>query len=163
RFPGSSNPTRRAIGEYGAVTLERARDEARRWHELLQKGIDPKIEVERRKLAEARRQENSFGSVAEAYFAHIKRQGHRQGGEIEREIRCEFLPRWAARPITDVTRHDLLQVIDAALNSGTPSKAHHLFSYASRIFNWAIERGAYGIEHSPTHGMRPSRIIGEKK
>jgi integrase len=163
RFPGSHNPTRRALGEYGAMTLERARDEARRWHELLHRGIDPRIEIERQRLSEARRQENSFASVAEAYFAHIKRQGHRQGAEIEREIRCEFISRWASRPITEITRHDLLEVIDAALKRGAPSKAHHLFSYASRLFNWAIERGAYGLEHSPTHGMRPARIIGEKK
>jgi integrase len=54
-------------------------------------------------------------------------------------------------------------VIEAAINEGAPSKAHHLFSYASWLFNWALERGAYGLEHSPAHGMRPARIIGEKK
>src|SRR5262245_61306916 len=74
RFPGSANPTRRALGEYPAMTLERARAEARKWHQLLQDGVDPRVEIERRKLAEARRQENSFASVAEAYFAHMHRK-----------------------------------------------------------------------------------------
>ena len=44
RFPGSSSrnhPTRRALGEYGAMSLEQARESARRWHELLRQGIDP--------------------------------------------------------------------------------------------------------------------------
>src|SRR6516162_3954519 len=59
RFPGSPNPTRRALGEYPTMTLERARAEARRWHQLLGEGIDPRAEMERRKLAEARRHENS--------------------------------------------------------------------------------------------------------
>jgi integrase len=163
RFPGSSNPTRRALGEYGRLTLEGAREEARRWHELLQRGIDPRIEIERQRLSEARRQENSFVSVAEAYFAHVKRQGHRRAAETEREIRREFVERWGTRPITDITRHDLLEIIEAALKRGASWQAHHIFSYASRLFNWAIERGVYGLEHSPAHGMRPARIIGEKK
>jgi hypothetical protein len=38
RFPGRTNPTRRALGEYGALTLAAARDKARDWLELLRKG-----------------------------------------------------------------------------------------------------------------------------
>jgi integrase len=163
RFPGSNNPTRRALGEYGAMTLERARTEARKWHELLREGIDPRVEIERRQRAEARRQSNSFASVAEAYFTDIKRQGHRRAAETEREIRREFVSRWGRRPITDITRHDLLEVIEAALKRDASWQAHHIFSYASRLFNWAIERGAYGLETSPAHGMRPARVIGIKK
>jgi integrase len=163
RFPGSENPTRRAIGEYPAMTLERARAEARKWHQLLNEGIDPKVELERRQRAEARRQENSFGNVAEAYFVHIRRQKLRRTAETEREIRRELVSRWEKRPITDITRHDLLEVIEAALKRGSPWQAHHIFSYTSRLFNWAIERGTFGLESSPTHGMRPARVIGAKK
>src|SRR5689334_9746850 len=47
RFPGRSNPTRRAIGEYGAVTLEGARQTARDWLSLVKQGKDPAIEQER--------------------------------------------------------------------------------------------------------------------
>ena len=31
RYPGSKNPTRRALGQYGALTLEQARHKARSW------------------------------------------------------------------------------------------------------------------------------------
>jgi integrase len=163
RYPGSTNPTRRTLGEYPTMTLARARAEATRWHVLLREGIDPRIEAERRELAEARRQENSFASVAEAYFAHIKRQGLRRAAQAESEIRREFVSRWGRRPITDITRHDLLEVIEAALKRGASWQAHHIFSYASRLFNWAIDRGTYSLESSPTHGMRPARVIGVKK
>src|SRR4029079_17572067 len=160
---GRLNPGRRAIAEYGRMSLEDAREEARSWHRLLHSGIAPRIEIERQRLSEGRRQENSFASVAEAYFTHIKRQGQRRAAETEREMRREFVARWGARRITDITRHDLLQIIEAALERGAPWQAHHLFRYAKRLFNWAIERGVYGLEHAPTHGMRPARIIGEKK
>jgi hypothetical protein len=41
RFPGSTNPTRRALGSYGELTLEAARSKARKWLELIARGIDP--------------------------------------------------------------------------------------------------------------------------
>ena len=31
RFPGAKHPTRRALGAYGALTLEKARTTARQW------------------------------------------------------------------------------------------------------------------------------------
>ena len=47
RYPGSSNPTRRALGEYPALSLTKARERAREWRELIRKGVDPKAEEER--------------------------------------------------------------------------------------------------------------------
>jgi hypothetical protein len=49
RFPGAKNPTRRAVGDYGELTLEAARTKARRWLELIQVGNDPAAEEERAK------------------------------------------------------------------------------------------------------------------
>jgi hypothetical protein len=69
RFPRSSNPTRRSLGKYGELTLEAARTKARRWLELLQAGIDPATEVERARIAEARKRRHSFVHVVERYIA----------------------------------------------------------------------------------------------
>src|SRR5262245_28914955 len=68
RYPGSKNPTRRALGTYGELTLEQAREKARSWLELIRKGKDPAIaEVEARQ-AELRLRANTFASVAEDYL-----------------------------------------------------------------------------------------------
>jgi len=66
RYPGSSAPTRRALGRYPALSLEQARAKAAQWRELIAKGIDPAIEEERARLAERRKRANTFGAVAEA-------------------------------------------------------------------------------------------------
>ena len=42
RFSDSKHPTRRAIGVYGAITLEKARIKAREWLELVRGGTDPR-------------------------------------------------------------------------------------------------------------------------
>jgi Arm DNA-binding domain len=34
RYPGSKNPTRRALGEYPSLSLEKARERARDWRDL---------------------------------------------------------------------------------------------------------------------------------
>ena len=70
RFPGSRNPTRRLIGQYGAITLEQARATARRWLELLQAGIDPATEVERARMAEARKQPPHLRYLVGALHRH---------------------------------------------------------------------------------------------
>src|SRR5262249_38073765 len=68
RYPGSSNPTRRALGVYGELTIEAARKKAREWLELIRKGIDPKAAEEAARRAAFRRQENSFTAVAEEFI-----------------------------------------------------------------------------------------------
>lgn len=69
RYPANpKNPTRRALGEYGALNLEQARVKAREWLGLLQKGTDPKVEEERRRAAALLSQHNNFGHVAEEFL-----------------------------------------------------------------------------------------------
>src|SRR5262245_23383716 len=55
RYPGSTNPARRSLGAYGELTLEQARTKARQWLALVQRGIDPGEEQERKRLAEQRK------------------------------------------------------------------------------------------------------------
>jgi integrase len=162
RYPGSDNPTRRALGTYGELTLEQARKKARDWLELIAKGIDPKDENERSRQAEQRKREDTFGAVCEEFFQrHLSktRQARRAGVDIRRE----FISRWADRPITEITRRDVLAVIDGCVDRGNPYQAHNLLGYARRIFNWAIARGVYGLESSPCDRMRPKEVIGAKK
>ena len=56
RYPmHPKNPTRRALGMVGSLTVNAARDKARRWLDLISKGVDPKIEEERLRAKAKRR------------------------------------------------------------------------------------------------------------
>src|SRR6516162_939156 len=79
RFPGSANPTRLALGEFGALSLEKARTKARDWLELIRAGKHPKVEEERRRAAEERKRANSFRAVAED-FIKLAALKQRKGG-----------------------------------------------------------------------------------
>jgi hypothetical protein len=139
RFPGRVNPktgrrdpTRR---ELGAVrTVAEARAKAAQWHTLIERGIDPKWQEKQDRLATLRKQRDTFLSVAEGYFAHVRRNRLRKAKVIEREIRNEFVSRWAARPIAEITQHDVAAVITAAVARGSPAQAHTL-SVAQRLLS----------------------------
>src|SRR5262249_35123377 len=139
RFPGSSNPTRRALGEYGALTLEKARGKARDWIELIRAGTDPREQEERQRRAEQQKRANSFAAVAED-FIKDKLAGERKGREVERDIRREFLPAWGERPIAEITPHDVRAMVKAAKDRGATYQAHNLLGHARRLFAWAIDQ-----------------------
>jgi integrase len=161
RYPGSRNPARRAIGGYGELTLEKARGKARDWLEQLRKGVDPVVAAHAQRQLELRRQKNSFDAVAEEFIKrHVSKT--RKAAIVEREIRREFVDRWSGRPITDITSHDVVAVIDEAVDRGAPYQAHNLLGHVRTLFNWAIARGVYGLERSPCDRLRPAAVIGKK-
>lgn len=167
RFPGNAatgvpNPTRRAIGEYGALTLEQARGRAREWLELIRRGRDPRNEQERARSAELRQGRNTFAVVAED-FINEKLSNERKGGEVARDIRREFIPTWGKRPIVEITPYDVRAVVKAVKDRGKPYQAHNLLGYARRLFAWAIDQHVYGLDSSPCDRLKPRAIIGDRR
>jgi integrase len=162
RFPGSKNPTRRALGDYGALTLEQARHNARHWLEMLRRGVDPKEEEQKKRAAELRRRQNTFAAVAED-FIRDKLSGERRGKDAERDIRREFITRWGKLPVTEISDAHVREVIKAAKDRCAPYMAHSLLTVARRLFSWAIDQRAYGLESSPCDRLKPKTLIGEKR
>jgi len=161
RYPGSSNPTRRAIGEYPALSLEKARERARHWRDLVRQGIDPKTEEDRLRRLELRKQQTTFAAVAEDFLErHVK--GQRKERDAEREIRKELIAHWGERPIASITREDVVALVDAIARRA-PYLAHNVLAHVRSLFNWAINRGTYGLETSPCDRLKPSALIGPKQ
>jgi integrase len=146
RLPGQ-HPTRHKIGDAALMTRAEARAEALRWKAALAAGKDPAVRHGQRTPC--------FGDVAERFFADCRRRGLRRAHEVERDTRRIFKA-WWHRPIAAIDRGDVLHLIGQHQSYA----AHHAFSYASRLFGWALERGI--VDRSPCHGLRPSRLIGPK-
>jgi integrase len=155
RYPGSSNPARRSIGAYGAVTLADARQKARDWLKLIEGGKDPAREI-------ARQRENSFAAVAEKFIAYIHRQKLRTAAVMERNLRQTFVQEWAARPITTIGSDDVKRVIRKAVEREATYQAFHDFALVRRLFNWAIGTDDYGLELNPCRRLNSADLIGER-
>jgi hypothetical protein len=151
------------------MSLEAARQKARHWQELIRRGVDPKDEEERVRRSKNERRENSFAKVV-ADFERLVLVGNnpnqplqRTGVHTARDIKKEFVSRYGGRPIDSITSKDIVSVLDAAVERGAAYYAHKLLADVRRLFNWAIARGAYGIEQSPCDRMRPAKVIGGKE
>jgi integrase len=160
RYPGSRNPTRRSLGKYGAITLQDARIKARRWLELIEHGKDPAVELERERLAEARKRADTFSAVAAA-FIEQKLSKERQGYDAGRCLQ-RFIDAWGNRPIVDIEKRDIRAVIDP-VKTHAPYMAHAMLSIIRRFFSWVVAQDIYGVEISPCTNLRAADIIGKRK
>ena len=182
RYPGSDNPTRRALGTYGELTLEQARTRAREWLALIGKGIDPADDEKAKRLAIVRQHANTFAAVIEDYLRlqvigpDGAKPRQRNAHAVARDLRRVFVTVWGERPITSITRHDVLELIERIRDQGTravlgekkkgkPITAHarNLLGSLKTFFAWAIERDTYGLDNSPCANIRTARIIGERQ
>jgi integrase len=168
RFPGKA-ATRRVIAPVGAVTLDAAREVARQWLALIRKGIDPAAEARRREDAERRAREAErvqnecrFERVAADYLKR-KVAGQRRAREAERIVRGELIAAWGDKPIGEVTRRDLVTLVERIDDRPAPIYAQLVFAHARSLFNWAINRGSYGLEHAPTDRVRVGDLVSRRK
>ena len=118
--------------------LEEARRTAGEWRWLIAKGIDPAVvEAEAREKAErerALRIRHSFATVAETFIAD-KLSQERSGKAVERDLRSVFVAAWRDRPISEITKFDVLEIINAKKRTA-PQMARALLVLIKRFFNW---------------------------
>jgi integrase len=83
---------------------------------------------------------------------------------VEREIRTELIPILGARPIAEITRRDIVVLMEAIADRGrTGAHARNIYAHIKTLFNWAINRSIYGLEASPCDRLQPKALFGEKR
>lgn len=156
RFPGSTNPVPRRIGDYPAMTLAKAREIAREWREDIRRGIDPKVKEAERRREEARRRADTVAAAFTA-FADDHLSTLRTGDEVKRAIERHVLPLWAERPISEIRRADVAELV-RGLRKGAPIGANRVLAYLKKFFSWLADQDM--IEASPATAVkRPSKEV----
>jgi integrase len=173
RFPGSRNPTRRSLGQYGELTLEAARAKARQWLELIARSIDPAEEVKRQRREQERKRAATFEAVVEDYIrvevygpGGEKRPKHRTADKTVTALRGTLVPLFGHRPITELTAPEILRPLELIGQIGSDrallelkarkqlvrpgrkrrpalSQARSLFAFMEMVLNWASEPDAH--------------------
>lgn len=168
RYGGAKNPTRRALGVYGAMTLEQARHKARHWIETVQKGSDPAVQEERDRVAQIEREKLTFEHVV-ADFTRDKLAKERKGADAAREIALDLTPEWRSKPIATITDLDVISIINrkkrktlvAGKKRGGTTGARNLLALIKRLFRWAIGQRTYGLTESPAQNLSAKDLLGE--
>ncbi len=135
------------LGEYTAVSLAKAREEARRLREEARKGHDP-IREAREAKRRSETDKATLMTVADAvdHYARIHlRPNLRTAGERERQLRSA-LAAHLGRPIGDLTRLDLQRAVDCKSAEGRLGAANRIRAAPVHFAKWCWQRG-YIAEH----------------
>ena len=148
RYPmHPKNPTRRAFGMVGSLTVNTACDKARRWLDLISKEIDPKTEEERLQAEAKRRQDATFGRVAND-FLDRRAVKFAKAKEVQ-SSRPSLMPRWRDRPIEDVLPAMSRRRSGPSLPAAAQAQARSAVADLCNLFNWATATDEYEITQSP--------------
>jgi integrase len=132
------------------ITLKGARDLWRAARQDAQAGRDPS---NRRAGVGS----TNFKGVFEEWMKRDQ-SNNRSQAVVRRNIERDVLPFWDGRQIGDIGRRDILDVIDAVVDRGSPVMARRLYASLHRLFKWAVGRGI--IELNPVANLpKPGREI----
>ena len=86
-----------------------------------------------------------FAVVADDYLKR-KVARERQARAVERIVRNVLIPAWGDRPVTDITRRDVVKLVEQIDDERqAPTYAQAVFGTARTLFDWAINRGIYDV------------------
>ena len=97
--------------------------------------------------------------MAEQFIRRIAEA--RTARAIELRIRRELIARWGDRPIGKISRSDVANMVVEIAERGHREAARQTFTYARRLFRWAVARGL--LQHAPTDYLNAKDLIGAKK
>jgi integrase len=152
---------RATLGRIGEISLEDAREEARRLRGLIRQGRDPAAEEKAARATAKTTATPTFGEAMELYEKRVL-VGKRTGRQIRMTIDLHLMPSWKDLLLSSITRTQVLERVEGLVDRDKPEMARSVFQICRRFFGWAISRGTFGIEHSPTDKLRPADICGER-
>jgi integrase len=138
------------LGPYPVIDLKAARDLAGRALRAVAEGRDPGHEKRVQNL-------DTVEAVAQRFIElHCRRAGRPDAARAtQRLLELYALPRWRGRMARDITRRDVLDVLDRVVASNKPIAANRTLAAVRRMFNWAVSRDI--LATSPCVGVkRPS-------
>jgi integrase len=149
RYQGVSR--KHTLGSYPALSLKDARELGSKALRAVAEGRDPG----REKIEARSAHIDSVDSVvAEFLERHVRRSNRpRTAKETERLLRRHVLPRWHGRLIRDITRRDIIDVLDRVVDGGAPVVANRVLAATRKMFNWALARDILSV--SPCAGVKP--------
>lgn len=156
------------------LTLSEARRKAQEAQRKRVEGIDPanakKIERQQQAAAIAKTDLQEADQFHQRFSEYMRREASqlRSAETIRAVIERRFFPKLKSRPVTELKRKDIQNIIDRIMDDGEPSAAIQAFAFIRRFSNWLVERGV--IEVSFCNGMKPpakpkscDRVLSERE
>ncbi len=147
---GKRGPLRRmTLGQHPLIELKEARKRAREAIDAADRGID--FAVQRQEQARERHL-NNFETICTRFIElHIKAHT-KKWRDTERLLNKYVVPAWRGLSIEDIDRAAAHKLLDELLTKHGTSIAREVRKHMTKLFNWAVDRGALAV--NPVAGMR---------
>ncbi len=142
----------------GALTLAEARVKARRWIDMLERGIDPATKARQQRIEAQKRV--TFDQLREAYLKAFA--GKAKHGEAIRILNREFTA-WEGRFAADIDAGDVEAAIQVIVDRGKLAQARNAFGYVRSMYGWAKGRPLMRIKKNPCDEIKIVGLAGAKK
>jgi integrase len=151
RYRHQGVPRKLTLGSYPALGLKDARELGAKALRAVAEGRDPGRE---KILARAAKADSVDRIVEEFLERHVRRSNRpRTAQGTERLLRQHVLPRWRGRMVHEITRRDVLKILDHVVDGGAPIAANRTFAAVRKFFNWCVARDI--LAASPCAGVKP--------
>ena len=137
----------------GFPQLATARRLAQDALDMVSEGKDPAAEKQASK-SQYELGSDLFGAVAAEFVErHAKRNTRASSTRLtEQWLKKDVLPRWGNKRIQDITKRDVLDLLDGIIDRGGGLSANRVLAVIRKMFNWAVQRGI--ITASPVAGIK---------
>lgn len=146
RYRSRGRQRRLNLGIYPDISLADARKQATVRRGQVAQELDPAGE------RHLQRQGPTFAELAAEYLERHAKLNKRTWQEDERKIRRD-LGHWGPTKAAEIKQADVLLVLDAVIDRGSPGAANRLLALIRKMFNWGLERDL--VEHNPCAGLKP--------
>ncbi len=167
RYRVNGRQRRVALGPFPAVGIAAARDMAEDHLLAVRRGGDPQRERQQQREADTVKDAASLfldlhalgpdigprdektGRIADVWTFEPESGTPRKRTwrEDRRKLAVEIIPKWGRRPIREITRRDVRELVEAVAHRGSPTSANRLRALLSKLFNVSLERDL--IEANP--------------
>jgi integrase len=177
RYRHAGQPRKLTLGAYPAINLEAARDIGAKALRAAAEGRDPatekqsaKGEAKRHAAEEIRGKRDLFENVAREFIQRHAMKSNKESTWRETarilglrpspddpgnlvDVGGDVMSAWKGRRIQDVTKRDVIALLDGVNDRGSPIMANRVLSAIRKLFNWALARDV--IQASPCTLVNP--------
>jgi integrase len=155
RYRFADKPAKLTLGRWPAMGLAEARAAASEAIAKVEMGKNPSAEKKATKAARIEAQLSDRDKIKTLIAQFDKRHlaGLKSGRVVRRELDRHVVSEWGERDITEITKRDVIDLLDAIADSGRVVTANRVRAYLNKFLNWAVERDIIAL--SPAIGVRP--------
>ena len=164
RYNGT--PRRMTLGEFPKMGLAEAHEAHATARKQLDKGIDPGL-VKQQQEADYR-DADSVAELAHQYIEKYAKPRKRSWQNDERMLELDVLSAWGKRKARDITRRDIIGLLDKIVDRGSPIGANRTLDVIRAMFKFGVGRDIVPASpcvdiQRPGKAVKRDRVLTEKE